>query len=133
MALQMVDRDQRQAARQGHGLAEAQPDHDPADQARPGGGGDAVQAVVADARLGHGAGAMTPSIISTWAAGRDLGHHAADRPRGRRSGCATTEDSTVAAPSGVRRTTEAAVSSQLVSRPRTVQVAAGCRGSASLL
>ena len=54
MPLQMIDRDQRQAARQGHGLAEAQAHHDPADQARPGGGGHAVQTVIAQPRLVHG-------------------------------------------------------------------------------
>jgi hypothetical protein len=66
MALQMVDRDQRQVAGQGHGLAEAEAHHDPADQTGAGGGGHAVQLAVAQSPASVIARRVTPSIISTW-------------------------------------------------------------------
>ncbi len=42
MAFEMVDRDQRLAGRERETLAGEQADHHPADQARPGGRGDAI-------------------------------------------------------------------------------------------
>ena len=76
MTLQMVDGDQRQAPRQGDRLAETQPDHDAADQSRPGGGGNAVQGVIAEPRLVHGQPDDAVDHLDM-AAGRDLGHDAA--------------------------------------------------------
>ncbi|MNE51778.1 hypothetical protein D3C80_1464230 [compost metagenome] len=76
MAFQMVDRDQRQVARQSHGLAIAQPHHDPADQTRPGGRRHPVQSGVIDAGLKHGP-ARHPVDHLDMAAGGDFRHHPA--------------------------------------------------------
>ena len=73
MPLQMIDRDQRQAARESHSLAEAQAHHHPADQARPGGGGDSVQTVIAQPGLFHGAADDAVDHLDM-AARRDLGN-----------------------------------------------------------
>ena len=51
VALQVVDRDQRQPARGGDRLGGADPDQQRADQARPGGGGDGVDVVQGDPRF----------------------------------------------------------------------------------
>ncbi|MNY10840.1 hypothetical protein D3C86_1438390 [compost metagenome] len=75
--LQMVDRDQRQAARQGHGLAVGQPHHDPADETRPGGRRHPVQGGVVDPGLGHGP-ARHPVDHLDMAAGGDFRHHPAE-------------------------------------------------------
>ena len=76
VALQVIDRHQRQAPRQGHSLAEGQPHHHPADQARAGGGGDARELAIAEAggleRLG---GDRVDGLHM--GAGGDLWHHAA--------------------------------------------------------
>ena len=66
------------------------------------------------------ASAATASMVSTWARAAISG---TTPPKGAcRSVCnPTTEDSTVASPDADRRTTAAAVSSQLVSTPRTVR------------
>jgi hypothetical protein len=118
VALQVVDGDQRQAAGQRHRLAEAQAHHDAADQAGAGGRGHPVEIIPADARVGHRPGDDAVDGVDVGAR-RDLRHHAAVgawcsvcRP--------TTEDSTAARPSTPRRTTAAAVSSQLVSTPSRV-------------
>jgi hypothetical protein len=117
VALQVVDGDQGQAARQRHRLAEAQADHDPADQDRARRWRRRRRGRRSPARLAH-ARSVTPSIISTWLRAAISG---TTPPKAAWSSIWewTTEDRTVAVPSGVRRTTEAAVSSQLVSRPRT--------------
>ena len=72
----MVDRDQRQVARQGDGLAGRKPHHHPAHQPRPRRRRHAVQRVETQPGLVHGAGDdgidhlhMRPR--------RDLRHHAA--------------------------------------------------------
>ena len=88
--------------------------------------------VVVEPGLGHGPARRSPSMLSTWLRaaisgttppiGRVVGDLAVDH-RGQH----------LDAPVGVRRTTAAAVSSQLVSRPRTVEgrsravVRLGCR------
>jgi len=51
MAFEMVDRDQRLARGQRQRLAGDQPDHHPADQTRPGGGGDRIDRVEPEARV----------------------------------------------------------------------------------
>ena len=62
----MVDGDQRLSARQRQRLAGDQPDHDAADQARPGGGGDRVD--VGEGHAGVGQRARDHgSSASTWA------------------------------------------------------------------
>jgi hypothetical protein len=76
MTLQVVDRDQRQAARQGDRLARRQPDHHPAHQARPGGGRDPVEGVETQPGLGHGAADDGVDHLDMGARG-DLRHHPA--------------------------------------------------------
>ncbi len=76
MSFQMVDRDQRQPQRQRHGLAERQPDHHPADQARPGGGGDAVEIGEIDVGRGEGAAGDRLDRLDVGPR-RDLRNHAA--------------------------------------------------------
>ena len=74
--LQMIDRHQGQAARQGRRLAEAEAHHDPADQARPGRRRDPVQSVIAHVRLGHRAAGDIGDHLHM-AAGGDFRHHPA--------------------------------------------------------
>jgi hypothetical protein len=76
VTLQMIDRHQRQAARQGRRLAEAEAHHHPADQTRSGRRGDPVQTVIAHVRLGHRAARHLGDHLDM-AARRDLGHHPA--------------------------------------------------------
>ena len=52
VALEVVHRGQRLAQRQRHGFSKREPDHHPADQARPGGGRDPVEFRRADVRFG---------------------------------------------------------------------------------
>ena len=74
--LEMVDRHQRQVVDQGHGLAGEQAHHQAADQARPGGGGDAGEIAKADARLAHRLGHQQVELLDM-GAGCYLRHHAA--------------------------------------------------------
>ena len=53
MGLEMIDRDQRLAARKSKALGGHQSDHHPADQARTGGGGDRVDIGQLDLRFGQ--------------------------------------------------------------------------------
>ncbi len=78
VAFQVIDRHQRQVAGQGHGLAERQTHHHPADQARSGRGGHPVQGVEADPRHAHRLGRHAVDGLDM-GAGRDLGHHPAER------------------------------------------------------
>ena len=77
MGFQMIDRDEGQAARGGQGLARHHADQDAADQARPGRGGDGVDAVPAAAGLVERRLHDTADLIQV-RAGRDLGHHAGE-------------------------------------------------------
>ena len=79
MAFEMVDRDQRLARRQREPLAGEQPDHHPADQARPGGRGDGVDLAERDVGLGQHLPDQPGQDLDMGARG-DLGHDAAERP-----------------------------------------------------
>ena len=77
MRFQMIDCDQRLVVGQRDRLCGSQPDDDAADQARSGGGGDAVEGAEGHLRLGHGLG---DDVIERFdmGAGGDLRHHAAE-------------------------------------------------------
>ena len=63
----------------GDRLGGGQPHHDPADEARPGRGGDCVEVAEADARGIKGAGDQAVEMLDMGAR-RDLGHHPAVGP-----------------------------------------------------
>ena len=112
--LEVVDGDQRQLVHQGDRLGREQPHHQPADQPRPGSGGDAGQIAEAETRLGHGLGHEQVELLDM-GAGCYLGDHAAvGGVLGElgEQGAASTRRSA--------RTRAAAVSSQLVSIPSTM-------------
>ena len=119
MRFQMVDRDQRLALHQRDGLGGGQADDHAADQAGAGGGGDAVEPVEVAAGL-----ASSPARRC----GRAPRHGRARRfpaprrrrPRARSIWRSTTLDRILPRPSSKRSTTAAAVSSQVVSMPRTI-------------
>ena len=77
MRFEMIDRDQRLVVGERDGLRRRQPDDDAADQPRPRGGGDAVEAFEGDLRLGHRLGDDVIERLDMGAGG-DLRHHAAE-------------------------------------------------------
>ncbi len=74
--LQVVHRDERQPARQRRALGEAGADDQPADQPRAGGGGDAGEVGVTDARFAHHAADQVGQLGKMRARG-DFRHHSA--------------------------------------------------------
>ena len=76
VAFQVVDRDQRLAARQRQRLGGDQPHHHAANQARPGGGRDGVDIVQGEARIGQRPLDQRGKLFGMRARG-DLRHHAA--------------------------------------------------------
>ena len=72
----MVHRHKGLLRRKGQRLAGHKPHHQPADQAGPGGGGNRVHIVKAEARLAQGGGDERIQMINMGASG-DLRHHAA--------------------------------------------------------
>ncbi len=77
VALQMIDRDEGKPARPGDRLRGQRAHHDATDQARPAGGGDAVEVAEADAGIRHRARDQPVEMVEM-AAGGDLGHDAAE-------------------------------------------------------
>ena len=124
MALEVVDREQRQAVHRGDRLGGDEADDQAADQARAGAGRDAGELAKAQPGLGHDPGDQPVEDLDMGARG-DLGHDAAER----RMSVLLAEQasaSTRRSPS----TSAAAVSSQLVSIPSTTGgalCADGCR------
>ena len=82
MGLEVVDRHQRLVVDQRDRLGGGQADDHAADQAGPGGGGDAVDVVEGLAGLGHRLGDDAVERLDMGARG-DLRHHAAERRRAR--------------------------------------------------
>ena len=73
MGLQMIDRDERLAACQRQRLGRGQPDHDPADQPRPGRCGDGVD--IAERQMRRRQRLFDQGVQGLdMGAGRDLGH-----------------------------------------------------------
>ena len=79
MPLEMVDRQERQAARRGDGLGGHDADEDAADQPRPGGRRNPVQIAELESRLFEGAGHQGVQMLQVGPGG-DLGHHPAEGP-----------------------------------------------------
>ena len=121
MAFEMIDGEERLVVREGHRLGRHDAHHHAADQARPAGRGDAVEVGEIEPRLGQRLGDQPVDPLEMGARGDlrhdaaeaamlgqlavdDVGEDAADRPCVARSGASTTAT---------------AVSSQLVSIPRT--------------
>ncbi len=77
MALQMIDRDQRLVVGERDGLGRGQADDDAADQAGPGGGGDAIERFERHVRFGHRLGDNGIERLDMGPC-RDLRHHAAE-------------------------------------------------------
>ena len=77
MAFQVIDRDQWLVVGKRDGLGRGQADDDAADQARPGGSGDAVQRLEPHLRFGHGLGDDDIERLDMGAR-RNLRHHAAE-------------------------------------------------------
>ena len=76
-AFQVIDRDQRLVVGERNRLGRGQADDDAADQAGPGGGGDAVERFERHVRFGHGLGDDGIERLDMGAR-RDLRHHAAE-------------------------------------------------------
>ena len=74
----MVDRDQRLAGGNRQSLAGEQGDHHPADQPRPGGGGDGIDLADRDIGLGQHLADQPGQDFDMGARG-DFGHHPAER------------------------------------------------------
>ena len=74
MAFEVVDRQQRLVVRQGDSLASQQADHNPADQARTGRGGDAIQLRIVEPGSLHGR-SYEPIQVLDMRPRRDFGHH----------------------------------------------------------
>ena len=77
MRFEMIDGDQRLVVHQRDRLGRGQPDDEPADQARPGGRGDAVERIEGKLRFRHRRGDDVVERLDMGAGG-DLGHHAAE-------------------------------------------------------
>ena len=122
MRLEVVDGDEGLAARQRHALARHQPDQHAADEARTRRGRHAIE-VLGRNFARFSARAISKSMISTWARAAISG---TTPPKG---ACAaiwliTSSARISPVPSGRSRTTAAAVSSQVVSMPRTRMIKA---------
>ncbi len=110
-------------------LAVISPTMHAADQARPGGGGDAVDVVEPEAGLGQRRLDHAVEQRDMGARG-DLRHHAAIGARARRAGEQTTLERIRPCAVASASTTAAAVSSQLVSMPRTIELSIAMCGIA---
>ena len=77
MTFEMIDGEERLAAREGDALGRHDADHDAADQAGPAGRRDGVEIVEAQLRLGQGR-LDQPVDAFEMGAGSDLRHHAAE-------------------------------------------------------
>ena len=77
----MVDGDQRLVGGHGQRLGGNQPDHYPANQPRPGGGGHGIDIGEGEASIGERGGNQRGKALNMGAGG-DLGHHSAIRAVG---------------------------------------------------
>ena len=112
MAFQVVDGEEGQGVDGGDRLRHHHADDHPADQPRPGGGGDAVEVRETEAGLRHGVRDQPVQVLEVGAR-RDLGHHAAEGWWS--SSCERIRSATIRLSPSTMAT---AVSSQLVSIPR---------------